>query len=239
MQQYFADTPLSIGGTYEFNKEQAHHAGTVLRIDHEEIRLVYDGIGYFAEGIKTRNGFSALVRRQDPNINELDLKVTVCVALIRRDKFELVLQKLTELGVSRIVPFESSRCVVHASSEKKEKLSARWNAIVLEASEQCKRNRIPEVTATVKFNHLDQSKSELNLAAYEKAGNTAPTITKLLDRQSSLTAVIGPEGGFSTQEVEQLEQMGYQCVSLGSRILRAETASIYVMSAAAEWSSSK
>ena len=235
MQQYFADTPLKVGEIYQFSDSQAHHAGNVVRLDHEMIRLVYNGIGYFAEGYCEGREFKAMVLSQDTSINELKMKFTVCPALIRRDKFELVLQKLTELGVYRIVPFTSSRCIVKADADKKNKQMQRWHAIVQEASEQCKRNVIPEITEPVKLNQLEQYLSDCNFAAYERAGTAARMLSQAMHGNSG-TIAIGPEGGFSEAEVQRLSEMGYESISLGNRILRAETAAVYAMSVAGEWS---
>lgn len=233
MQQYFSQVPLQVGREYQFDQAQAHHAGTVLRLNHETVRLVYQGRGYYADGYPVPGGFAAMVLQEDPVDRELPMAATVCVALIRREWFELVLQKLTELGVSRIVPFESSRCVVHARQERSAKQKERWLAIVREAAEQCKRDRIPEVTDVVSLKDLASYRSEINAAAYEKAGSEGSLLSEILTG-GSCTVAIGPEGGFSEAEVAQLADMGFQAVSLGRRILRAETASLYAMSVIAE-----
>ena len=99
MQQYFSDVPLFAGTTYEFTKEQAHHAGTVLRMHDETIRLVHDGKGYFARVYTEGKRVYAIVEKEDDMVNELPVDVTLCMALIRREKMELVLQKAAELGV--------------------------------------------------------------------------------------------------------------------------------------------
>lgn len=234
MQQYFADKPLKTGEEYIFTKEQAHHARDVLRMNHERIRLVYDGKGYFADAYPRGREFAAMVESEDPNDNELSVSVTLCAALIRREKMEFVLQKAAELGVSRIVPFESSRCVVREKKEKSLRLKERWTAILREASEQCKRSRIPELTDITDFDHLKEYMGDANLAAYENAYGTGRMLSECL-RGSSITVVIGPEGGFSKEEVEKLAAAGFEPVSLGSRILRAETASVYACSVIAEW----
>ncbi|MDD6366216.1 MAG: RsmE family RNA methyltransferase [Stecheria intestinalis] len=225
MQQYFTEVPLEPGMEYVFPKAQAHHAGTVLRMNHETIRLVHDGIGYFADAYPKGKEFAARVLSIDPRINELPFQVTLAQALIRREKMELILQKAAELGVTRIVPFESSRCVVHARSEKADRQKERWNSILQEASEQCKRNRIPELENICSFGQLSGYSSELNLAAYENAYGTSPFLLEVL-KPASITIVIGPEGGFSEEENAALNQMGFSSISLGSRILRAETAAI-------------
>ncbi len=224
MQQYFTDVPLEPGMEYVFPKAQAHHAGTVLRMNHETIRLVHDGIGYFADAYPKGKEFAARVLAIDPRTNELPFPITLAQALIRREKMELILQKAAELGVTRIVPFESSRCVVHARSEKADRQRERWSSILQEAAEQCKRNRIPALESICTFGQLSGYISDLNLAAYEKAGEDSPLLQAL--RPSSITIVIGPEGGFSEEENAALNEMGFCSVSLGSRILRAETAAI-------------
>lgn len=233
MQEYFIDCPAAVGEVIELPEDKAHHAFNVLRLHHETVRLVHDGKGYFAEAYREGKRGLAKILSEDPNINELPADITLCMALIRREKFELVLQKATELGVSRIVPFVSSRCVAKDRQERAEKVMARRKAIVVEAAEQCKRNRIPELVEPVKLSELSRFRSDVNLAAYEKAGASALRLKDVLPA-SSVTAVIGPEGGFSEAEIEDLSQNGFQPVTLGNRILRAETAAYYLCSVIGE-----
>ena len=233
MQEYFIEHPAAVGDIIELPENKAHHAFNVLRLHHETVRLVYDGTAYFAEVYREGKRGLAKILSEDPNINELPADITLCMALIRREKFELVLQKATELGVSRIVPFVSSRCVAKDRQERAEKVMARRKAIVVEAAEQCKRNRIPELVEPVKLSELSRFRSDVNLAAYEKAGASALRLKDVLPA-SSVTAVIGPEGGFSEVEIEELSQNGFQPVTLGNRILRAETAAYYLCSVIGE-----
>lgn len=233
MQEYFIEHPAAVGDIIELPEDKAHHAFNVLRLHHETVRLVYDGTAYFAEVYREGKRGLAKILSEDPNINELPADITLCMALIRREKFELVLQKATELGVSRIVPFVSSRCVAKDRQERAEKVMARRKAIVVEAAEQCKRNRIPELVEPVKLSELPRFRSDVNLAAYEKARASALRLKDVLPA-SSVTAVIGPEGGFSEAEIEELSQNGFQPVTLGNRILRAETAAYYLCSVIGE-----
>ena len=233
MQQYFADQPLVSGMTYELTPEQAHHAGTVLRMDGETIRLVYDGQGYFAVVHRTGKKMTAEVIGIDPEPKELPLDITLAMALIRREKLELVLQKAAEVGISRIILFESSRCVVHARNERLDRQLERWRSILQEASEQCKRDRIPELIGIVPFAQLPALKQGTGLLAYEKAGMEAYRLSTV-PLEKACTVVIGPEGGFAPEEADRLLQAGFVTVSLGRRILRAETAAIYAGSVLAE-----
>lgn len=234
MQQFFTDQPLKPGMNYVFTSEQAHHARDVVRLDHETVRLVSDGRGYFAECYQKDHDFIAHVIREDERINESSVSVTLAMALIRREKFELVLQKASELGACRVVPFESSRCVVHAKKEKALKQKQRWQEILKEGAQQCKRNRIPAVSDIIPFDELDHVKSEINCAAYENAYGSSRYLSDLIQPHQTVTIVIGPEGGFSEKEVSDLEKMGYVSVTLGSRILRAETAALYSLAICSE-----
>ena len=233
MQEYFIEQPLSAGDLIELPRDKAHHAFNVLRLQHETVRLVSGGCGYFADVYREQERGLARILSKDPAVNELSSDITLCMALIRREKFELVIQKATELGVSRIVPFVSSRCVAKDRQERADKIMQRRAAIALEAAEQCKRNRVPEVLAPVKLSGLKDFMSEVNVAAYEKAGTQAQSLKDVLPA-SSLTAVVGPEGGFSEAEMEILQDFGFSPVTLGNRILRAETAAYYICSVAGE-----
>ena len=235
MHQYFCEEELKVGERYEFTKEQAHHVGTVLRMNDEEVRLVHGSKGFFAMVHVDGKKVYADVLREDERYNELPINVTLCMALIRREKMEFVLQKATEIGVTKIVPFASSRCVVHARKEKSDKQMIRQRTILQEAAAQCKRNRVPELTEVVKFEDIFKVEGDIRLAAYENAYGSAKRITDHLASKRSVVVVIGPEGGFSPDEVELLQQNGYSPVTLGKRILRAETAALFACSVISEY----
>lgn len=234
MQQYFSDVPIEIGDEYIFDKRQAHHAKNVVRLENEKVRIVHDGIGYFATCYSSGKDFVAKIEEKDERVNEIGVELTLAVALIRKEKFELVLQKAAELGVTKIVPYVSSRCVVKYKKEKGDKVLSRYQDILLEASEQCKRNIVPEIVEPVKLSELTKYCSDVNLLPYENAYGGARYMSEIIDEKKSLTIVIGPEGGFSDDEVEELKVAGFETVTLGSRILRAETAAMYACSVASE-----
>ncbi len=234
MQQYFSESPLTVGEEYYFDDKQAHHAKTVVRLENEKIRLVYAGKGYFATCYSRGRDFVAMVDEEDDRNNEIGVEVTLAVALIRKEKFELVLQKAAELGVTQIVPFESSRCVAKFKREKSDKLIRRYRDILMEAAQQCKRNIIPEIVEPVGIKDLGKYKSELNFVPYENAYDSSDFLTKYLEDKKSVTIAVGPEGGFSKEEIADLTENGFITVTLGSRILRAETAAIYSCSVISE-----
>ena len=235
MHQYFVDKDINVGEKYFFNDAQSHHIKNVLRMkENEIIRLVYNGQAYFSHVGYENKDVYAQVYELDNNYNELKNDITLAIALIKRDKLELVLQKATELGVNKIVLFKSSRCVIQKKEDRLEKQFERMNRIILEASEQCKRNIVPNLEGIIDIKDLDSYKSEVNLIAYEDERNSSKFITSLYKGDKSCTIVIGPEGGFSQEEVKYLNDIGYLSIGLGTRILRAETAVMYSLSVLGE-----
>lgn len=165
---------------------------------------------------------------------ELPIEVTLYQALPKGDKMETVIQKMVELGAVRIVPVVTKRCVVQLDQKKAAKKVARWNAISEAAAKQSKRNKIPEVTMPMPFAEalLDAKKLEAALIPYENAEGMeqARSMVDEAAKKRSLGIFIGPEGGFTEQEMEKSQQNGVKPISLGHRILRTETAGMMLMS---------
>ncbi|MCI7221984.1 MAG: 16S rRNA (uracil(1498)-N(3))-methyltransferase [Firmicutes bacterium] len=231
MQQVFIDRSLDINDRYEFDEHNAHHLKNVLKIKKDTIiRLVYQD-SYLAKIEYDNNKIYARVIEIDNNVNELDCEVILVQSLIRKDNFELVLQKACELGVSKIIPLISSRCVALDKNFDVKKL--RYQKIMKSACEQSKRNNVAVIDDVCTINELDVDAS-LKMVAFENEKYSASKISQLYDKQKSIVIVIGPEGGFSDDEIKVLTDKGYQCVSLGSRILRSETASLYALSVLGE-----
>jgi 16S rRNA (uracil1498-N3)-methyltransferase len=163
------------------------------------------------------------------SLSEPPFKVTLCCGLTQRDKLELILQKGTEVGVTDLRPFVSSRTLVQ-STTLKDKRRNRWEAIIREAAEQSGRGRLPRLHAPVALQEILESRSvnALSLIAWEDADTGAGSLTQVLKGFSGdeVQMLVGPEGGFSAEEVGAAREAGWQVVSLGPRILRMETAAI-------------
>ncbi len=156
---------------------------------------------------------------------ELKSELVLIVSLLKNNNFELVLQKAVELGVTTIIPLETSRTIVKSSNFKANKLE-RFNKIILEAAEQSKRNVLPTLQPVCKIEDLSNLEITNKFVAYENTNSIKSLYKKLLETSGDYAIVIGPEGGFSCEEIERLTELGFECVSLGNRILRAETAAI-------------
>lgn len=221
MQQYFVNKKITTGDIVELDKDVLYHLIKVLRKDNTYTFRVADSNGdiYFANLI---NNFQCEIKECTNENNELDTDITCILSLIKNDKFELSLQKLVELGVKRIVPYKAVRSVVKVKDNKKKE---RLEKIVKEASEQSHRNFIPEVCDFADLKDLKNYLSEANYICYESDKNIVD-----INRSNSITYIIGPEGGFENNEYKKICDLGFESMSLGNRILRAETAAIYMTS---------
>ncbi|MFV0425375.1 MAG: RsmE family RNA methyltransferase [Bacilli bacterium] len=168
---------------------------------------------------------------------ELPNKVVLAVSLLKNNNFELVLQKAVEIGVTDIIAFESERTIIKSSNFNAKKLD-RFRKIILEASEQSKRNKIPKFHGIYSFSQLSEFECSNKFIAYESCnvGRDNFLINKLIELDNDVMVIVGPEGGFSKNEIDEC---GFEVVSLGKRILRAETAAIYAVSVIASIMESK
>ena len=156
------------------------------------------------------------------------------MAYPKGDKLEFIIQKAVELGVNKIVPFESSFCVKRPRQDKAEKQNSRLTRIAEEAAKQCGRARLAEVSQPINYGEMlkSASRSDLVLFCYEGDGTLSlkDVLTQNPDKKS-IAVIVGCEGGFSKQEAEKAKESGFMLVNLGPRILRCETAPIYALSA--------
>lgn len=236
MRRFFVPPGVLGGREVILPPELARRLATVLRLKRGDRLVLADGSGRDYEvqlnAVSPRSVAAAVVA-QRPSPPEPSLDLVLYQSLIRPQRFELVLEKGTEIGVSRFVPLLSGRGQVRtqAGSQRAE----RWGRIVIEAAEQCGRGRVPAVDPPLPFEDAVRSASGLRLLpwegersqglrsylrrAYRQAGGVA-------ERPATVSLLIGPEGGFAGEEVELARDAGCVPVSLGPRILRSETAGI-------------
>jgi 16S rRNA (uracil1498-N3)-methyltransferase len=158
-------------------------------------------------------------------------RITICQALPKGDKIDLILQKGTELGAHDFCIFGGRRSVAKLRDDQKISKLERWNKITAEASRQCERTDIPEVIwKPSAVEAANESSQELRLILWEgERENSLKNVLSVGAKPSSVIVAIGPEGGFDPLEVRHLSQRGFQPVTLGPRILRTETASIAIL----------
>lgn len=214
--------------------EDAGHITRVLRMRPGEAVTVCDTDGREYETVIRSCGTEVLceVTADRLSRNEPPYEAVVYQALVKGDRFDTVLQKATELGASRIVPVVTARCTVKIDRKEVSHKLERWRRIVLEASKQCGRGRIPTVgdVMTVQEAILEARGADLPLFCYE-GGGTRPLSAELeaCSSPASAAILIGPEGGWSEEEVALCELHGIRPIGLGNRILRTETAAPFVL----------
>lgn len=224
MQQYFINQPLALNSTITLEKDIVFHLKNVLKKRaFSTIRLIdYQGQGFFAQ---ISDDYKEAVITQ-PIVQESDatIQLTLILALIKKERLEWAIAKATELGVSRIVLLESSRCVVKLADKDVEKKLMRYHTIAKEAAEVSHRLTIPKIVGPISVKHVNKYHSTLNLLFYENtaASQRIPSLKNI----DSISAIVGPEGGFSEDEVLLMESLGYTQTSLTHRVVRSETAAM-------------
>lgn len=233
MQQYFVKEVLHNHQIVALDEQQSFHIVKVMRMKENDHIVLADADHkvYEAELLSLGTFAEAKVLQQLQRNTEMKMPVTVIMALIKKDKWDFFLMKATELGAARIVPYKAKRSVVKSDDEKIDKKKQRWMRIVEEAAEQSRRQCVPEITDPAGIKELKKYLSDVNLIAYEKESGSGKLLRDVLNQPQSATIIIGPEGGFDPGEVDELLNMGFECISLGKRILRAETAACYALSA--------
>ena len=229
MQRYF----VTVKDNQVFlSQEDSFHLLKVMRAKvNENIEVVSQNSVPYLAVIKSVNPLVIEVKEEIKEDNELKSDVTLFFALAKSDKIEFVIQKATELGVNHIILFQGNRSVVKFKMEDFNRKLARYQNIAKEASEQCHREVIPEISYLPSIKEVKNHLSSLNLFAYElEKGKTNNFEELLKGNHSSLSVIIGPEGGFDKSEAEYLNSIGFKNISLGKRILRCETAAVYALS---------
>ena len=229
MHSFYIETPL--GGIATLPPEEAKHALKVLRLRPGDPVCAMDGVGgrWRGEiGALSGNRVSVKLLEQLPD-NESPLRVTVYQGLPKADKLDFIAQKLTELGAARLVPVRMARSVAKLDGKDGEKRRERLDKIAREAAKQCGRGRPLQVDAPMDWQDAleDMKGRDLMLIPWEEAlkGRVKDAFADRPDVRD-IGVVIGPEGGITPEEIGAMTVIGGRCVTLGPRILRAETAAV-------------
>lgn len=230
--RFFVDESSFAGDVVRLSTEQAHQVCHVLRLGPGDPLVLLDNAGFeydvmLAE-VSARQAVARITGRR-PAAGEPKRQVTLFQSLLKRDKFETVLQKATEVGVCRVVPVQTDRSLVRAKQIDAKKMT-RWQRILTEAAEQAHRGRIPDLEPAIAFSsvlkQIDQFDRVLIAAPSEKSPTLREALVQGGRAPASVAILIGPEGGFTDEEVSQAESQGAVAVGLGPRIFRTETAAI-------------
>ncbi len=210
--------------------DESHHLIRVLRLTAGARVFVFDGEGseYECEVVAPdrRAAELAVIAQCDKEV-ESPLQITLAQALIKQDKFDWVVQKATELGVTRIVPLATEHSDVRLMEDRAPERLQRWRRISLEAVKQCGRRRLVEISAPLSFAKFAEAASDqMKLIFSERDGRSLREIAAQIQSLSTLSLAIAPEGGWSETELKLAADYDFIPIQLGLRVLRTETAAI-------------
>lgn len=233
-RRFYVDGAVLAGERIEIEGALAHRLAKVLRMRAGDEVILCDGSGEDVrarlDDVNDRHIVASVLERR-PGPREPRLRLHLYQSITKGDRFEWLLEKATEIGVASITPLVAARAVVKTPAEGNR--VDRWRRIVVEAAEQCERSTVPRIGAPQSFDDALRSAPGVLLLPYEDAGDTAPSIHDVLNRRvddvfalASVSAFIGPEGGYEPAEIERATTAGAEIVTLGDRVLRSETAGL-------------
>lgn len=212
--------------TVTLDFEQTRHLRDVLRLRKAEKIQIFDGEGseFVCEivTIEKKETRLKIVEEISPAAPESNLNLTLAVALLKGEKFDLVVQKAVELGVTKLVPLNTKRADVRFTGA--ERKLERWRKIIVDATKQCGRAKLLEITAPLEFEKFIKTHIGAGILFAERNGESFSTVK--INQQ--IIAVIGSEGGWEETEIEAARKNDFQIVTFNGRILRAETAAISI-----------
>lgn len=224
MRRFYAPPENFKNENVFLSEEETRHLRDVLRLRESETVKVFDGVNHEfvckIEKIEKRQTVLKIIEETEPSAPESNLDLTLAVALLKGEKFDLVVQKAVELGVKNFVPLVTKRCDVKIKDADKKR--ERWRKIALEASKQSGRAGLMKIETPIDFEKFIETATGAKILFSERGGANFSEISEA----KKITAVIGAEGGWEDAEIESASAKGFQIVTLGGRILRAETAAI-------------
>lgn len=230
MRRFYSSSELIVGSMVDLDLEQSRHLRNVLRLQNGDEVAVFNGLGdeflcsVQEKGTGKEQTTLQIIKKIGSTAPESKLKLTIAVSLLKSDKFDLVIQKSVELGVANLIPLVTKRCDVKLTNIQSK--SARFERIVIESSKQCGRAKLMQISDPLEFEEFVRLAEGVNILFSERGGKNFSE----LKPDSKLTAAIGPEGGWEDSEIDLATQNDFKIITLGGRILRAETAAISIVS---------
>ena len=206
-------------------KSDCNHIQNVYRLNvGDKLRIVDGEYEYFTQIIEiSKKKVAVKILEKNEDSYSLNINIDVAMGILKNDKMNLAIQKLTEIGVKSIIPLKTERVVVRIN-EKKEK----WDTVARETLKQCRGVKFTEILPVKKLVEIDYKKYDKIIFAYENSNESKSLLEIIKQKDKNILYIIGPEGGITQEEVDFLKNNKAIEISLGKRILRAETAAIVV-----------
>jgi 16S rRNA (uracil1498-N3)-methyltransferase len=234
VSRVYVETPLAAGERATLSGDAANHIARVLRARVGDPLTLFDGRGgeYDARIAEMQGAkIIAEVGTHHSIERESALEITLLQGVARGDRMDTIVQKATELGVTRIVPVTTERSVVKLTRETAHRKHAHWRAVAIAACEQCGRNRLPELAQPQMLSDAARSSTLSTQLRLMLAPGASSTLLAAAAKATSIALLIGPEGGLAPVEVDIATRAGFVACSVGPRILRTETASLAAIAA--------
>jgi 16S rRNA (uracil1498-N3)-methyltransferase len=232
LTRVFVDEPLAAGKSCNVGGSAANHIMRVLRLREGDALTLFDGRGgeYGARIASFRKDSAQVEVKEHRDVErESTLNLTLAQGISRGERMDWVMQKATELGVTRIIPVITERTMVKLDERQADRKLEHWRAIVVSACEQCGRNRVPEVTLPQVY--IEAVRSIDTAVTRVLLSPTGTLRARDLGQPENIAMLIGPEGGLSDNEQEAAIDAGFRPLRMGPRILRTETAAIAALAA--------
>ena len=231
ISRIYIDQPLQVGAKIPLSPDAARHLVTVLRARVGAPLILFNGQGGEYRATLTEVG-SKKATATIESFADIDrcspLGIHLGIGLSRGDRFDLVIQKATELGVAEITPLYTERTEVKLKGDRTDKKLRHWQQIVISACEQCQLNRIPIVhTPTTLSEWLASTRAQQKFVLHHRSKRN---LRDYVDTPQSVALAIGPEGGLSEHEIAICREKGFESLTLGPRVLRTETAPLAAIS---------
>ena len=232
MRYFFIDPSLVIGPEVSITGSEVHHIKNVLRLKPGDGLKLFDGTGFEYEAVIVRVSAKKVtveIQHKARAAAPSGVQIIVAQAFLKEKKMDDLVRKLCELGMTRWVPFFSKRSIARPDAKRLEARSQRWQRIATEAVKQCRRIDTPQIADALSFEAMLDFSQNCDVRIVFWENESSPLTGGLASEDSppkKILLMLGPEGGFTDQEIEQLQNRGFVPAGLGPRILRAETATI-------------
>lgn len=225
--RFLLDSAMTGPGVYSLNRQESHHAAGVLRLKAGDAIIVFDGKGNRAEAIIVEAGRDVVRVRVDGVHTEphLPLSLTIATAIPKGKRWQVLVEKCTELGVDRIIPMLTERSVAKGEGD-----IGKWRRWIVEAAKQSRRSWIPETVEPIAMADIPElaKREKALLLIADGSGDTPNSYRDLLGHTMQVMVMVGPEGGFTADEIEDCVRHGARRIRLSPFVLRIETAAATV-----------
>ena len=231
MSRFYVPKESVQGARIVIGGDEAHHIADVMRLKPSDKIVAFDGTGKEYDGviktIKAKSVVIEIIAERTPSAKRV-AAITLIQAIPKKAKMDYIVEKATELGASAIVPVFTRRTIPEWDGPKRAAQAARWRKIALEASKQCARAEIPAISEIEDFIKVVKGPARYDLALIATLGDDTVKLGAALagSGRKAVAIAIGPEGDFTPEEVEAARNSGFRPVSLGSRVLKSDTAGL-------------